>query len=288
MIGWRCARARRNVVEIDEVQEEWVVKNAGKFLVLSGLLVLALMMGTAAEAAKIKLGVDGGMHTEMAEVVQKIAAEKGLEIEIITFQDYIMPNAALADGEIDVNSFQHLPYLENMMKDRGYKLVSIGNTALMPMAAFSNRIKNLSELKDGATVGIPNDPSNGGRALLLVAAQGLIELDPAAGILPTVIDITKNARGLKFVELDAALLVRALDDTDIAVINTNYSIEAGLAPSRDGLFVESKDSPYVNIIVVREGEENRPEFKTLIESYNNDTVRKFIDERYKGDVVAAW
>jgi len=246
------------------------------------------MMGTTAEAAKIKLGVDGGPHTEIAEVVQKIAAGKGLEIEIVTFMDYIMPNAALADKEIDVNSFQHVPYLENMMKNRGYKLVSIGNTVLMPMAAYSKTIKSLSEIKNGATVTIPNDPSNGGRALLLLAAKGLIELDPASGILPTVVDITKNPHGLKFVELDAALLPRALGDTDIAVINTNYAIEVGLVPARDGLFVESKDSPYVNVIVAREGDENRPEFKILVESYQNDEVKKFVDERYTGALLVGW
>ena len=257
-------------------------------LIKAGLLKASPAEASPAESAKIRLGVDGGPHTEIAEVVQKIAAEKGLEIEIVTFGDYIMPNAALADGEIDANSFQHLPYLQNMMKDRGYKLVSIGNTVLMPMAAYSRRIKSLSGLKDGATVTIPNDPSNGGRALLLLAAQGLIELDPAAGIVPSVMDITKNSRGLSFVELDAAQLPRALDDTDIAVINTNYAIEAGLVPARDGLFVESKDSPYVNIIAVRAGEENRPEFKTLVECYNNGEVRKFVDERYKGAIVAGW
>ena len=264
------------------------MKKVKRFLVLSSLLVLTLLFGTTAEAAKIKLGVDGGPHTEIAEVVQKIAAGKGLEIEIVTFGDYIMPNAALADGEIDVNSFQHIPYLVNMMKDRDYKLVSIGNTVLMPMAAYSKRVKNIAELKNGATVTIPNDPSNGGRALLLLAAQGLIELDPTTGIVPTVVDITKNDLGLNFVELDAALLPRALDDTDIAVINTNYAIEADMVPSRDGLFVESKDSPYVNVIVVREGEENRPEFKILVESYNNDEVRRFVEERYKGALVSGW
>ena len=258
-----------------------------KLLVLSVLLGM-LFSAAEAEAVKIRLGVDGGPHTEIAEVVQKVAAEKGLEIEIVTFMDYIMPNAALADGEIDVNSFQHLPYLENMMKDRGYKLVSIGNTVLMPMAAYSKRLNSLNELKDGATVTIPNDPTNGGRALLILAAQGLIELDPAAGILPTVIDVTKNDRGLKFIELDAALLPRAMDDSDIAVINTNYAIEAGLIPSRDALFIESNESPYMNIIVVREGEEDRPEFKTLVESYQNDEVREFVDGRYGGAMIPGW
>ena len=247
-----------------------------------------LGVGVASAADKIKLGVDGGPHAEIAEVVKKIAAQKGLEIEIVPFADYVLPNAALAEGEIDANSFQHLPYLEAMMKDRGYKLVSIGNTVLMPMAAYSKRIKSLSELKDGMTVTIPNDPSNGGRALLLLAAQKLIALDPAAGILPTVADITKNDHKLKFIELDAAQLPRTLDDTDIAVINTNYAIEVGLVPSRDALFIESKDSPYVNIIAVRAEDKDRPEFKTLVESYQNDEVKKFVDERYKGALICGW
>ena len=167
-------------------------------------------------------------------------------------------------------------------------MTSIANTVLMPMAAYSKRVKNMDELKNGATVTIPNDPSNGGRALLLLASQGLIELDPASGIVPAVLDITKNNLDLNFIELDAAQLTRALDDTDIAVINTNYAIEAGLVPSQDALFVESKDSPYVCIIAVREGEEDRPEFKILVESYNNDSVRRFIDERFKGAIVAGW
>ena len=260
-----------------------------KKIFTASILLGFLLMGSAgAEAAKIKLGVDGGPHTEIAEVVQKVAAEKGLEIELVGFTDFIFPNAALADGDIDVNSFQHLPYLEAMMKDRGYKLTPIGNTVLMPMAAYSKRLNSLEELKEGMTVTIPNDPSNGGRALLLLAAVKLIELDPAAGILPSVIDITKNDRKLKFVELDAAQLPRTLDDTDISVITTNYAIEVGMVPARDSLFIESKESPYMNIIVVREGEEDRPEFKTLVESYQNDEVKKFIDERFAGALIAGW
>ncbi|MDR1875313.1 MAG: MetQ/NlpA family ABC transporter substrate-binding protein [Synergistaceae bacterium] len=258
-----------------------------KFFILF-VLAVTLIGVTEAEAAKIRLGVTSGPHEEIAEVVRKIAGERGLEIEIVTFTDFVLPNAALADKEIDVNAFQHLPYLQNAVKDRGYKIVPVANTVLLPMAAYSRRIESLSGLKDGATVTIPNDPSNGGRALLLAAAQGLIELDPASGILPSVTDITKNDRKLKFIELDAAQIPRALEDTDVAVINTNYAIEAGLAPTRDSLFIESKDSPYVCIIAVREEDRDRPEFKTLIESYHNDEVRKFVDERFKGSLVAGW
>ena len=272
------------------VEGRFLVKE--KFLAIVVFLavwaVLTLGAGYAEALEKIRLGVDGGPHTEIAEVVREIALANGLEVEIVAFADFVLPNAALADGDIDVNSFQHLPYLQAMIEDRGYRLVPIGNTVLMPMAGYSKRLKTLDELKDGMSVTIPNDPSNGGRALLLLASLGLIELDPGAGILPSVLDITRNDHGLKFTELDAAQLPRALDDTDLAVINTNYALEVGMSPSRDALFVESKDSPYVNVIVVREDDKERPEFKVLVESYQNEEVAKFIEERYQGALLAGW
>lgn len=256
-------------------------------VVLAALFVLSLGVGSA-EAAKIKLGVDGGPHEEIGELVQKLAAEKGLEVELVRFADFILPNAALADGDIDVNSFQHLPYLEAMMKDRGYKLVSIGSTVLMPMGAYSKTLKSVDELKDGMTVAIPNDPSNGGRALLLLQDRGLLKVNPDAKLLPTVLDVTENPHGLKFVELEASQMVRAIQDSDLSVITTNYAVESGLIPAKDALFIESSKSPYVNVIVVREGEEGRPEFKTLVECYNSDAVKAFVDEKYKGAIVCAW
>lgn len=261
-------------------------------VVLAALFVLFLGVGSlgvgSAEAAKIKLGVDGGPHEEIGELVQKLAAEKGLEVELVRFADFILPNAALADGDIDVNSFQHLPYLEAMMKDRGYKLVSIGSTVLMPMGAYSKTLKSVDELKDGMTVAIPNDPSNGGRALLLLQDRGLLKVNPDAKLLPTVLDVTENPHGLKFVELEASQMVRAIQDSDLSVITTNYAVESGLIPAKDALFIESSKSPYVNVIVVREGEEGRPEFKTLVECYNSDAVKAFVDEKYKGAIVCAW
>jgi len=256
-------------------------------VVLAALFVLSLGVGSA-EAAKIKLGVDGGPHEEIGELVQKLAAEKGLEVELVRFSDFILPNAALADGDIDVNSFQHLPYLEAMMKDRGYKMVSIGSTVLMPMGAYSKTLKSVDELKDGMTVAIPNDPSNGGRALLLLQDRGLLKVNPDAKLLPTVLDVTENPHGLKFVELEASQMVRAIQDSDLSVITTNYAVESGLIPAKDALFIESSKSPYVNVIVVREGEEGRPEFKTLVECYNSDAVKAFVDEKYKGAIVCAW
>ena len=254
-------------------------------VVLAALFVLSLGVGSA-EAAKIKLGVDGGPHEEIGELVQKLAAEKGLEVELVRFADFILPNAALADGDIDVNSFQ--PYLEAMMKDRGYKMVSIGSTVLMPMGAYSKTLKSVDELKDGMTVAIPNDPSNGGRALLLLQDRGLLKVNPDAKLLPTVLDVTENPHGLKFVELEASQMVRAIQDSDLSVITTNYAVESGLIPAKDALFIESSKSPYVNVIVVREGEEARPEFKILVECYNSDAVKAFVDEKYKGAIVCAW
>ena len=256
-------------------------------VVLAALFVLSLGVGSA-EAAKIKLGVDGGPHEEIGELVQKLAAEKGLEVELVRFADFILPNAALADGDIDVNSFQHLPYLEAMMKDRGYKMVSIGSTVLMPMGAYSKTLKSVDELKDGMTVAIPNDPSNGGRALLLLQDRGLLKVNPDAKLLPTVLDVTENPHGLKFVELEASQMVRAIQDSDLSVITTNYAVESGLIPAKDALFIESSKSPYVNVIVVREGEEARPEFKILVECYNSAAVKAFVDEKYKGAIVCAW
>ena len=269
---------------------EVMLKNFG--VVLAASFVLSLGVGSlgvgSAEAAKIKLGVDGGPHEEIGELVQKLAAEKGLEVELVRFSDFILPNAALADGDIDVNSFQHLPYLEAMMKDRGYKMVSIGSTVLMPMGAYSKTLKSVDELKDGMTVAIPNDPSNGGRALLLLQDRGLLKVNPDAKLLPTVLDVTENPHGLKFVELEASQMVRAIQDSDLSVITTNYAVESGLIPAKDALFIESSKSPYVNVIVVREGEEGRPEFKTLVECYNSDAVKAFVDEKYKGAIVCAW
>jgi len=258
-----------------------------KLLALSVLLGLLFSTG-AAEAARLRLGVSSGPHTEIAEVVKGIAAEKGLEIEIVTFADFVMPNIALADGDLDVNSMQHLPYLRSQMESRGFRLAHIGYTVLMPMAVYSKRVGSMAELESGATVAIPNDPSNGGRALLLLGHYGVIDLDPAAGIVPSILDITRNELGLRFIELDAAQLPRVLEDADIAIINTNFAIEAGLDPESDALLVESRESPYVNIIVVREGEQDRPEFKTLVESYNNDVVRRFIEERFRGAIVVGW
>ena len=248
---------------------------------------LALSAGMAA-AEDIKIGVSPGEHAEILEQVAPIAAAKGLNLDIVEFSDYVVPNTALADGDLQANSFQHVPYLENQIKDRGFDLVVVGKTITTPMGVYSSKLKSLGELADGATVAIPNDPTNGGRALLMLAEQGLITVNPDAGLVPTPLDITGNPKNLEFAELDAAQLPRALQDADAAVINTNYALDAGLSPKNDAIAMEKADSPYANVIVVRAGDEGQPWVKTLVEAYHSPEIKSFIDTKYEGAVIPAW
>ena len=256
-----------------------------KFLVTAA--VAALISG-AALAEDIKVGVTPGEHAQIMEKVREIAAEKGLNIEILEFSDYVVPNQALADGDLNANSFQHKPYLDNQIADRGFDLVPVAKTITTPMGVYSKKVKNLSELADGATVGIPNDPTNGGRALLILEKEGLIKVNPDAGLKAGPADVTENPKNLQFAELDAAQLPRSLDDVDAAVINTNYALEAGLHPNTDAIAIEGTESPYANLIVVRSEDKDAPWVKTLVESYNNDTIKDFINEEFKGALIPSW
>jgi len=256
-----------------------------KFLVTAA--VAALISG-AALAEDIKVGVTPGEHAQIMEKVREIAAEKGLNIEILEFSDYVVPNQALADGDLNANSFQHKPYLDNQIADRGFDLVPVAKTITTPMGVYSKKVKSLSELGDGATVGIPNDPTNGGRALLILEKEGLIKVNPDAGLKAGPADVTENPKNLQFAELDAAQLPRSLDDVDAAVINTNYALEAGLHPNRDAIAIEGTESPYANLIVVRSEDKDAEWVKTLVESYNNDTIKDFINEEFKGALIPSW
>ena len=256
-----------------------------KFLVTAA--VAALISG-AALAEDIKVGVTPGEHAQIMEKVREIAAEKGLNIEILEFSDYVVPNQALADGDLNANSFQHKPYLDNQIADRGFDLVPVAKTITTPMGVYSKKVKSLSELADGATVGIPNDPTNGGRALLILEKEGLIKVNPDAGLKAGPADVTENPKNLQFAELDAAQLPRSLDDVDAAVINTNYALEAGLHPNSDAIASEGTESPYANLIVVRSEDKDAEWVKTLVESYNNDTIKDFINEEFKGALIPSW
>ncbi|MFO1164409.1 MAG: MetQ/NlpA family ABC transporter substrate-binding protein [Paracoccus sp. (in: a-proteobacteria)] len=248
---------------------------------------LALAAGMAS-AEDIKVGVSVGEHAEIMEQVAKVAEAKGLNIDIIEFTDYVVPNQALNDGDLNANSFQHQPYLDNQIKDRGFELVSVAKTITTPMGVYSDKLKSLDELPEGAKIAIPNDPTNGGRALLLLADKGVIALADGVGLSPTPLDVTENAKKVEFLELDAAQLPRALADADVAIINTNYALEAGLNPEKDAIAIENAESPYANVIVVRKGDENADWTKTLIEAYHSPEVKKYIQNKYTGAVIPAW
>ncbi len=237
----------------------------------------------------LKVGAIAGAETQVAEEAAKIAKEKfGLEVEIVQFSDFATPNVALNDGSIDVNAFQHKPYLDSQIKDRGFKLVAVGNTFVYPIAGYSKKIKNISELKEGSQIAVPNDPTNLGRSLLLLQKQGLLKLKDGSGLTATVLDIVENPKKLKIVELEAAQLPRALEDVDLAIINTVYASQVNLQPTRDGLFVEDKDSPYVNLIVARENNQNDEKVKNFVKSYQDEAVFKKATELFNGGVVKGW
>jgi len=226
------------------------------------------------EAANVvRVGTIAGPETQLMSVAKKVAfKEFGLHVKIITFTDYSTPNQALEDGDIDVNAFQHYPFLLSQIKARGYSLVPVGDTFLYPMALYSHKIKKLSELKSGDQIAIPNDPSNEARALLLLQKAGLIMLKPKATINATTHDIDSNPHHYKIVSMDAAQLPRVLQDVSLAAINTNYAMPAGLSPSKDALFEEQTDSPYMNIFVARAVDKNTVKIKELVQAYHSAAV----------------
>ncbi|MDF3384144.1 MULTISPECIES: MetQ/NlpA family ABC transporter substrate-binding protein [Sulfitobacter] len=255
---------------------------------LTTLTSVLALMATGLAAEEIKVGVSPGEHAEIMEEVARIAEPMGLEIDVVEFSDYVVPNQALADGDIQANSFQHVPYLEAQMKDRGFELSVVGNTITTPMGVYSDKITDLADLEEGSTFGIPNDPTNGGRALLVLQELGLIKVDEAAGLVPTVLDITENPKDLSFKELDAAQLPRSLADLDAALINTNYAIASGLSPKEDSIAMESAENPYVNVIAVRKGDEEAAWVETLLKAYHSGEIKTFIDESYQGTVITSW
>ncbi len=248
-------------------------------------IAAAFSAGVLAQDKPLKIGVTAGPHAQIFEQVKKIAEKDGLKIQIVEFSDYIQPNAALAAGDLDGNSYQHKPFLDQQVKDRGYKIVNVGYTVNFPIGIYSKKVKNLKDLKEGARFGIPNDPTNGGRVLLVLQDQGLIKLKPEAGLKATPLDVTDNPKKIKFVEIDAAQLPRSLDDLDAAAINTNYALTAGLTPAKDAIAQENAKSPYVNLLAVREQDKDKPWVVKLVKAYHSDEVRKYVQAEFKGAVV---
>jgi D-methionine transport system substrate-binding protein len=239
------------------------------------------------DAVTIKVGVSPVPHGEILKAAKDQLAKEGVNVEIVEFTDYVQPNLALADKSLDANYFQHQPFLDEFNKSKGTDLVSIGTVHLEPMAIYSNKIKDLKDLPDGAKVTIPNDPTNGGRALLVLQSTGLIKLRDGAPITATVQDIAENPKNLQITELEAPQLPRTLEDSDIAVINMNFALEAKLDP-KTALYTEGSDSPYANVVAVRRGDENRPELQKLIKALQSEEVKAFIEQKYNGAIKAAF
>jgi len=237
----------------------------------------------------VSVGTIAGPETQLMQVAKQVAKKRfGLHVKIVTFSDYTLPNEALNDGSIDANAFQHAPFLKAQVRERGYHIVPAAKTFLYPMALYSKKLHSLSQLKANAKVGIPNDPSNEARALLLFQKAKLIKLKPNVGLNATPVDIVSNPKQLQFVELDAAQLPRSLSDVALAAINTNYAIPAGLSPKKDALFVEGTDSPYVNIIAIRSNEKNSKKIKELIEAYQSKPVLEKAEALFGDGAIAGW
>ena len=251
-------------------------------------LALPLAFAAPAQSATLSVAATPVPHAELLEFVKPDLAKEGVDLDIKVFTDYVQPNLQVSDKQIDVNFFQHQPYLDSFNKEHGTKLVSVGLVHVEPFGAYSQKIKDIKDLKDGAQIAIPNDPSNGARALLLLQKQGLIKLKDPSNILATARDVVENPKHIKFRELEAATLPRVLPDVDVALINTNYALEAGLNPVNDALFIEDKDSPNANMVVAREDNTDDPAVQKLIAALHTAKVRDYILEHYKGAIVPAF
>lgn len=255
------------------------------------LIALATAAPLAAHAAggAVTIGVTAGPHAQIAEVAKQVAEKGGLKVKLVEFSDFIQPNAALAQGQLDANIYQHQPFLDAQNKDRGYPLVAVAPAVRQQMGVYSKRVAKLADLKDGARVGIPNDPTNGSRALMVLAEQGLITLKAGAGTRASVLDITANPKKLRFVELEAAQLPRSLADLDAAAVNSSYAVSAGLSPQKDALALESTATPYVTVLIVtRAGHEKDADLQHFVKAYQSPEVRQFIQTQFKGAYTPAW
>ncbi|SFN46101.1 MetQ/NlpA family lipoprotein [Xenorhabdus japonica] len=258
---------------------------------LLGTLILAGCGQEQRDPNHIRVGVIAGPELKVAEVAKQVAKDKyGLDVELTAFNDYVLPNESLSKGDIDVNVFQNKPFLDQHVKERNYKLAIVGNSFIFPMAAYSKKIKSLDELQNGYQIAIPNDPTNLGRALLLLQKQGLITLKEGVDLQPTILDITSNPKHLDIVQLEAPQLPRSLDDQKIAfaIINNTYAGQIGLTPEQDGLFVEEKNSPYVNIIVSRENNKDAENVKKFVKAYQSPEVEKEANKVFRGGAIKGW
>jgi len=255
---------------------------------LMSVVGLGATAAFAADKTSVKVGIMSGEDEDVWRAAAEEAEKAGLKVELITFNDYTQPNEALERGEIDANAFQHKPYLDNQIAQNGYHIVVAGYTGLWPIGLYSKTHAAVADLKDGASIGVPNDPSNEGRALKVLEQQGLIKLKEGTGILATVADIAENPKNLEIKELDAGVVGRAIDDLDGAVVNTDWALKAGLTPENRIAQEAIADNPYRNFIAVREADAEEPWVAKLVAAYQNPTVKAVFDQVYKGTGVAAY
>lgn len=256
--------------------------------VTTSLSAFASLPAMAQDKKVIKVGIMAGEEEDTWRVVAEEGAKRGLTIETVIFNDYTQPNEALERGEVDANAFQHQPYLDNQIKSQGYNISIAGYTAVWPIGVYSRKFKGVAEVPDGATIGVPNDPSNEGRALRVLQDEGLLKLKDGVGILATVVDIAENPKNLQIKELDAGVVGRAIEDLDAAVVNTDWALKAGLTQD-DRIATEKIDgNPYRNFIAVRTADLDQPWVKELVASYQNDAVKAKFDELYKGAGISAY
>lgn len=251
-------------------------------------VAIVVVWSCGASAETVRVGVTAGPHAQILEAVVPEAKKLGLDVKVVEFTDYIIPNQALANKEIELNSFQHGPYLKNQIAKTNWKLAKVAYTIASPMGFYSKKYKSFVDIPAGATIAIQNDPTNGARSLQLLAATGIIKLRDSAGVTVGVADIVDNPKKFKFVELDAAQLPRSLPDVDAAAVNNNYAVQAGLDPVKDSLIKETNDGPWVNIIAVREEDKDKPWVATFAQAYRSNAVKTFIAEKFKGAYVPAW
>ena len=259
-----------------------------KKVLLFTALAAALTAGLAQAGEKLVVAATPVPHAEILELIKPTLAKEGVDLEVKVFTDYVQPNVQVAEKHLDANYFQTLPYLESFNKGKGTNLVTVVGVHVEPFGGYSKKVKNLSELKDGATIAIPNEGSNSGRALILLQKAGLIELKDPTNAVSTPKDIAKNPHNFKFKELESALLPRVLDQVDLDMINTNYALEAGLNPATDALIIEGADSPYVNFLVARPDNKDSDAIQKLAKALTSPEVKAFIEQKYKGAVVPAF
>jgi ABC-type metal ion transport system, periplasmic component/surface antigen len=255
---------------------------------LLAMLALAACGKPAADDSKLVVAATAVPHAEILQVVKPLLEKEGVSLDVRVFNDYVQPNDQLVQKQVDVNYFQTEPYLDAYNRDRKTDLVTVTGVHIEPFGAYSRRVKSLDELPQGADVVIPNDPSNNSRALILLHTAGVIELKDPTNALSTQRDITANPKGLKFRELDSAMLPRVLDQVDLALINTNYALDAGLKPTEDALAIESSNSPYVNFLVSRTDNRNDPRVQKLARALTSPEVKEFIEKQYQGAVLPAF